>query len=251
VKNKDQILLESLYEKVLKESFREEWNNFSEDKKERIKKDYPWMVPDFIDGLIIPDSIKSYFPDMPGSILKNQVAGAFFNETVKTGNKCLYKVYQIFALDSKDYKGEPDWDREYLMLIEGKGLDGNVYDPLMMARQNKDINVLTIMNQILYPIKDMDQNYFNGLYENLFRTMGVETHNPKDKRAYLFTSKNSQYTEPLREYFGKNGYSIHRRFLIVLSQMIVDQFGDDENLKDESGKMDYSSLLTLGAFAYQ
>jgi hypothetical protein len=240
MRSKDQILLENLYTKILKESANlEKWNSYSEGEKERIKKYYPWMLPDFTDGLIIR------------GILKNQVAEAFFREIEKTGNKCLYKVYEIFALDSKDYSDEPDWDKEYLILIEGKGLDGNVYDPLTMARQNKDVNVLTIMNQILYPIKDMSQSYFNGVYENLFRTMAVDDSDPKDKRAYLFTNQNSEYKKPLIEYFGKSGFSVHRQFLTVWSQMIVDRFGDDENLKDENGKMDYSSLLTLGAFAYQ
>lgn len=252
MRSKDQILLEKLYSEILKESsYLERWNSYSDGEKERIKKYYPWMLPDFTDGLIIPNAIKNYFPDLPGGILKNQVAEAFFREIKKTGNKCLYKVYEIFALDSKDYSDEPDWDKEYLMLIEGKGLEGNVYDPTIMARQNKDVNVLTIMNQILYPIKDMSQSYFNGVYENLFRTMAVDDSNPKDKRAYLFTNQNSEYKKPLIEYFGKSGFSVHRQFLTVLSQMIVDEFGDDENLKDETGKMDYSSLLTLGAFAYQ
>lgn len=251
MKNKDQILLENLYTKIIKESaYLERWNNRSEEEKERIEKYYPWMVPNWTDNLIIPDAIKNYFPDMPGSILKNQVAEAFYHQTVKTGNKCQYKVYQIFALDSKDYSSEPDWDEQYLMRIEGKGLEGNVYDPVIMARQNENVNVLTIMNQILYPIKDMDQNYFNGVYENLFRTMAVDDSNLNDKRAYLFTNQNSEYKKPLLDYFGKKGFSVHRQFLILLSQMLVNEFGDDENLKDENGKMDYSSLLTLAAFAY-
>lgn len=251
MKNKDQILLENLYTKIIKESaYFENWNNYSDEKKKRIEKHYPWMVPNWTDDLIIPDRIKSYFPDNPGFILKNQVAEAFYRDIVKKDIKCLYKVYQIFALESKDYSSEPDWDEAYLTHIQGKGLNGKIYDPLGMARENENVNVLTIMNQILYPIKDMDQNYFNGVYENLFRTMVVEDSNPKDKRAYLFTNKNSQYAEPLRKYFGKRGFSIHRNFLIVLSRMIVDQFGDDENLKDENGKMDYSHLLTLAAFAY-
>ena len=251
MRNKDQILLENLYTKIIKESaYLEWWNNRSDQEKEKIKKGYPWMVPNWANGLIIPDKIKSYFPDNTGAINKSRVAEAFYDQTVKTGNKCLYKVYKIFTLDSKDYSSEPDWDEAYLTHIQGKGLNGKIYDPLGMARQNENVNVLTIMNQILYPIKDMDQNYFNGLYENLFRAMVVEDSNPKDKRAYLFTNKNSQYAEPLSEYFGKRGFSIHRNFLIVLSRMIVDQFGDDENLKDENGKMDYSHLLTLAAFAY-
>jgi hypothetical protein len=136
-----------------------------------------------------------------------------------------------------------------LIQVEGKGLEGNHHDPVDMARKNKDVNVLTIMNQILYPIKDMDQSHFNGVYENLFKNMIVDEV-ANDKRTYLFTTKNSEYKNQLLDYFGKRGFSAHRQFLIVLSQMIVDQFGDDENLKDENGKMDYSHLLTLAAFAY-
>jgi hypothetical protein len=251
MKNKDQILLENLYTKIIKESaYLERWNNYSEQEKEKIKKGYPWMVPNWADGLIIPDEIKSYFPDNTGALNKSGVAESFYDQTVKTGNKCLYKVYKIFTLESKDYSSEPDWDEQYLMNIEGKGLEGNVYDPVIMARQNENVNVLTIMNQILYPIKDMDQNYFNGVYENLFSTMAVDDSNPNDKRAYLFTNQNSEYKKPLIDYLGKRGFAAHRQFLILLSQMIVNEFGDDENLKDENGKMDYSSLLTLGAFAY-
>jgi hypothetical protein len=251
MRDRDSLILESLYSKIIKESaYLEKWNNYSDEEKKRIEKHYPWMVPNWSDDLIIPDRIKSYFPDNTGFILKSQVAEAFWHDAIEKEIKCPYKIYQIFALDSKNYSSEPDWDEQYLIQVEGKGLEGNHHDPVDMARKNKDVNVLTIMNQILYPIKDMDQNYFNGLYENLFRTMVVEDSNPKDKRAYLFTNKNSQYAEPLRKYFGKRGYSIHRNFLIVLSRMIVDQFGDDENLKDENGKMDYSHLLTLAAFAY-
>jgi len=251
MKNKDQILLESLYSKIIKEDTAlKTWNDRSEEEKERIKKYYPWMVPNWTDGLIIPDGIKSYFPNNPGSILKSQVAEAFWYDAIKKEIKCQYKVYQIFALDSKDYSSEPDWDVHYLYKVEGKGLDGNPHDPTTMAKQNKDVNPLTIMNQILYPIKDMDQNYFNDVYENLFRTMTVDDSDPNDKRAYLFTNKNTKYKDILIDYFGKRGFSTHRNFLIVLSQMLVNEFGDDENLKNENGQMDYSSLLTLGAFAY-
>lgn len=243
--------MENLYSKIIKEDANlERWNNRSEEEKERIKKGYPWMVPNWADGLIIPDGIKSYFPDNTGALNKSRVAESFWYDAIKKGIKCQYKVYQIFAIDSKDYSSEPDWDVHYLFKVEGKGLDGNPYDPIAMAKENKDVNVLTIMNQILYPIKDMDQNYFNGVYENLFRTMAVDDSNPNDKRAYLFTNKNSEYMKPLLDYFGKRGFSAHRNFLTVLSQMLVNEFGDDENLKNENGKMDYSSLLTLAAFAY-
>jgi hypothetical protein len=250
MRDRDSLILESLYSKIIKESaYLEKWNNYSDEKKKRIEKHYPWMVPNWSDDLIIPDRIKSYFPDNPGFILKNQVAEAFYRDIVKKDIKCLYKVYKIFALESKDYSSEPDWDEQYLIQVEGKGLEGNHHDPVDMARKNKDVNVLTIMNQILYPIKDMDQSHFNGVYENLFKNMIVDEV-ANDKRTYLFTTKNSEYKNQLLDYFGKRGFSAHRQFLIVLSQMIVDQFGDDENLKDENGKMDYSHLLTLAAFAY-
>jgi hypothetical protein len=246
MRDNDSIILESLYSKIIKEDvFGKKWDDRSEEEKERIKKYYPWMVPNWTDGLFIPDRIKSYFPDNPGSILKSQVAEAFYRDTVKKGIKCQYKVYQIFAIDSKDYSSEPDWDVEYLMNIEGKGLVGNPYDPVDMAEQNKDVNVLTIMNQILYPIKDMDQNYFNSVYENLFKTMVVEDYGDKGKSAYLFTTKNRKYLNMLLDYFGQRGFNVHRKFLIVLSQMIVNEFGDDPEINK-----DYSVLLTLGAFAY-
>lgn len=256
MRTKDQILLENLYSKIIKEDTAlKTWNDRSEEEKERIKKYYPWMVPNWTDGLVIPSEIKSYFPDNPGSILKNQVAKAFYNYYVgrifnSNRMKCPYKVYQIFALDSKDYSSEPDWDALYLMNIESEGLKGNINNIRDMAEYNKDVNVLTKMNQILYPIKDMDQNYFNDVYENLFRTMAVEDYGDKGKSAYLFTTKNTKYLNILFDYFGKRGFSVHRKFLMLLAQMIVNQFGDDENLKNENGQMDYSSLLTLGAFAY-
>jgi len=251
MRNKDQILLEKIYSKMIKEdAIGKSWDDRSEEEKERIKESYPWMVPNWSDGLIIPDKLKGYIPNHPGSILKNQVAEAFYDYYVFKKMKCPYKVYQIFALDYKDYSTEPDWDKEYLLDTQINGLKGNLYDTRGMAEQNKDVNVLTKMNQILYPIKDMDQNYFNGVYENLFRTMAVEDNGENGKSAYLFTNKNSEYLNILLDYFGKSGFSVHRKFLMLLAQMLVNEFGDDENLKNENGQMDYSSLLTLGAFAY-
>lgn len=251
MRSKDQILLENIYSKIIKEdAIGRSWDDYSEAEKERIKKYYPWMVPNWSDGLVIPDVIKSYFPDNPGSILKNQVAEAFYDYYVFKKMKCPYKVYQIFALDSKDYPSEPDWDKEYLLDTQINGLKGNLYDTRGMAEQNKDVNVLTIMNQILYPIKDMDQNYFNDVYENLFRTMAVDDYGDDGKSAYLFTNKNTKYKYILIDYFGQRGFNVHRKFLMLLAQMIVNQFGDDENLKNENGQTDYVPLLTLGAFAY-
>jgi len=145
-----------------------------------------------------------------------------------------------------------NYSYQYLKAIESNGLS-NIYDsegwddPEYIAENNSDINVLSIMNNILYPVKGMEK--FHDMYENLFKTMIVEE-NPK-KSSYpkvkLFnTNAESKITaNTLINYLGKEEFLVHKQFLNILAHMIVYQFKDDPNLEG-----DYSKLLYLGAFVF-
>jgi hypothetical protein len=99
------------------------------------------------------------------------------------------------------------------------------------------------MNQILYPLKDMDYEYFNTIHENLFKNMEVITIE-NDNVANLFTDKNFKYETLFIKYFGRIPYQYHYEyFLKILAQMMVDKFS-----KDETINKDYSLLLQLSQF---
>jgi hypothetical protein len=160
-------------------------------------------------------------------------------------NKSTEEIFQDvqngIKIDKEKYdelkKEDPYAALKYLHQIQGKGLSGDPYDLRGLVENNKSVNVMTIMNQILYPIKDMDKKYFNDVYENLFRTMAVD-----GKNVYLDTNKSSEYTSILKNYFGRTEYyrSI-KTFITVLAELMINEFGEDT---------DYASLIQMGAIAY-
>lgn len=241
MKNKDQIILENLYSKQI----------LKEDVVQPNHQSKPWINPAWWnEWQNVPKQIETLYPQIelrPKQITRGKIANAILSEAEK-GIKIEYKIYEDILVSFKDdnerWENGLTYDQAYLNAIEGNGLTGNFLDS-EMTQQNKNVNVLTVMNQILYPIKDMDKKYFNDIYENLFRTMAVDSSEPNNKKTYLFTNKNSKYKSMLIDYFGESGFSVHRNYLMLLSQMMVNEFGDDEEFNK-----DYSSILTLGAFSY-
>jgi len=147
---------------------------------------------------------------------------------------------------------ELNYSYHYLKAIESNGLS-NIYDsegwddPEYIAENNSDVNVLSIMNNILYPVKGMEK--FHDMYENLFKKMIVEE-NPKHPtypKVMLFNSEleSKIVSNELIKYLGKEEFSLHKQFLNILAHMIVYQFKDDPNLNG-----DYSPLLYMSAFVF-
>jgi hypothetical protein len=88
----------------------------------------------------------------------------------------------------------------------------------------------------------MDQNYFNGVYEDILKNMAIID----GKEVYLNTKNTRNSLWEFKKYFEtENGYFVFFSYLHILFQMIVNEYKDDENLNG-----DYSPLLTLGAFVY-
>jgi hypothetical protein len=284
MRNKDQILLEEIYSrKVLKENtesmsymeeraLRELHKEFIQIMK-RYSNDDPTVRIEKGDGKEIVDVSKlngeklDLFllyvyrnPDIilnatnsrpiPYSIredawyIKNTISDFIINDAGYTGIKCPKEAYDELATDHW-----PD-EAKYLEAIQGDKLNVNIStDSVDMAvNKNKNVNPLTIMNQILYPIKDMDQNHFNGVYENILKNMAIQDDekDPSIKHVYLNTKNTRNSLAELKKYFGtENGYFVFSSYLHILFQMIVNEYKDDENLNG-----DYSPLLTLGAFVY-
>lgn len=195
-----------------------------------------------VNNSIIPYLLVNHATSIYGNRLEYVI------EKGRNNIKCTRSEYVELCV--KDHVDDDANAELYLQYIQGRNLDLDMYDNLgrynELAIKNKDVNVLTIMNQILYPIKDMDMNYFNSIYEKIFDGMAVSD----NSIVYLNTQETRGTFPVLSKYFDK-GYQTFKGHLNILAQMVVNQFGDDENLKGDDGKMKYSSLLTLAAFAYQ
>jgi hypothetical protein len=145
------------------------------------------------------------------------------------------------------------FSRSYLNAIQRNGLS-NIYDPEewndpeYIAENNDDVNVLTIMNNILYPVKGMEK--LHDVYEKLFKTMIIKENpkNPSYPKVTLFVSntESEMVANKLINYLGRDEFlNAHKDALNILAHMIVYQFKDDPNLEG-----DYSKLLYLGAFVF-
>ena len=148
--------------------------------------------------------------------------------------------------------GDSYLSNSYLNAILSNGLS-NIYDPEewddpeYIAENNSDVNVLTIMNNILYPVKGMEK--FHDMYESLFKTIVVEENpkNPSYPKVKLFNpnSESKIAENSLINYLGEKEFLLHKQFLNILAHMVVYQFKDDPNLEG-----DYSSLLYMSAFVF-
>lgn len=145
-----------------------------------------------------------------------------------------------------------DYSSLYLEAIESNGLT-NIYDPEewddseYIAESNDEISVLQIMNNILYPVKGMEK--FHDLYEKLFKKIIVKENpkKPTHPKVILFNSnlESKIVSNELIKYLGTDEFLVHKQFLNILAQMMVNEFKDDPNLEG-----DYSKLLYLGAFVF-
>ena len=293
MRDRDSLILESLYKNILLNDNRNELSFFDN----RVLDDTAHAIKDDFNMNHKNDDIEIHLKD---EIIKKKGSQIDFNDSYKMAyemfskdefikvsepwqilSKTLYETYRYYAKnkywsviwDAKNKRqriGKEEYDElknpvelirthrinyaiTYLHQIESIDLT-NIYDPeewddseYIAENNNDDLNVLTIMNNILYPVKGMEK--LHDMYEKLFKKMIVEE-NPK-KPSYpkvkLFnTDAESKITaNTLINYLGKEEFLVHKQFLNILAHMIVYQFKDDPNLEG-----DYSKLLYLGAFVF-
>lgn len=291
MRDKDSLILESLYESILLNENRNELSFFDN----RVLDNTAHAIKDDFNMNHKNDDIEIHLKD---EIIKKKGSQIDFNDSYKMAyemfskdefikvsepweilSKTLYETYRYYAKnkywlviwDAKNKKeriGKEEYDElknpdelirthninyaiPYLHQIEGNGFiyeEEDLDDTQWFVKDKGDeINAMNVMNQILYPVKGMEK--LHEVYEDLFGTMVVKPSkkNPSELVANLFTSdpKNISASNKIKNYLGDTEFILHRKFLAILAQMMVNEFKDDPNLEG-----DYSKLLYLGAFVF-